>query len=199
LSIEFDTKIVKVWEQKESFLKLNFANETPVLVNNSNKYVIYDSYLITEYLEKFNETSNFLFYGSNEFEIKKIIMWFDKKFYNEVSKIILDYKLYSIYTNKRITNVLFLDTLGKLRFHLGYIEMLLKDSTFILSDIFTMADVTVAAHLSVIDYLGEIDWNKHKRIKEWYCLMKAKKSFNTFFTDKIGNMSPPPHYYKVDF
>ena len=56
-----------------------------------------------------------------------------------------------------------------------------------------------AAHLSVADYLGGIDWRGHKQTTDWYSVMKSRPSFRPFLTERMEVISPPAHYDKVDF
>ena len=61
------------------------------------------------------------------------------------------------------------------------------------------ADLTVAAHLSVLDYLGELHWEKLPDIKVWYAKIKSRQSFKSLLQDKIGGIMPSDGYANVDF
>ena len=94
----YKLKEVKFWKRNVELLKLNPLNEIPVLIDQENDAVIIDSFVIAEYLDaKYNKESNSLlklsFLSQDEVqkaEIRRLEMWFDKKFYNEVSKYILE-------------------------------------------------------------------------------------------------------------
>jgi len=57
----------------------------------------------------------------------------------------------------------------------------------------------VAAHLSVIDYLGALDWRGHKQTKDWYAVMKSRPCFRPLLGERMEVIVPPSHYDKVDF
>ena len=60
-------------------------------------------------------------------------------------------------------------------------------------------DLTAAAHLSVADYLGGLDWRGHKQTMDWYAVMKSRPSFRAFLGERMEVIAPPAHYDKVDF
>ena len=63
----------------------------------------------------------------------------------------------------------------------------------------SLADFTAAAHLSVIDYLGALDWRGHKQTKDWYAVMKSRPCFRPLLGERMEVIVPPAHYDKVDF
>ena len=63
----------------------------------------------------------------------------------------------------------------------------------------SLADLTAAAHLSVADYLGDVDWDKWEEAKTWYMRVKSRPCFRTLLKDRIGGLAPPPYYDKLDF
>jgi glutathione S-transferase len=63
----------------------------------------------------------------------------------------------------------------------------------------SLADLTAAAHISVADYLGGIDWRGHEQTKRWYSALKSRPSFRPLLGERMEVISPPQHYDKVDF
>ena len=62
-----------------------------------------------------------------------------------------------------------------------------------------MADVAAAAHISVADYLGGIDWDGHDSTRQWYSALKSRPTFRPMLGEKMEGLPPPPHYDKLDF
>jgi glutathione S-transferase len=56
-----------------------------------------------------------------------------------------------------------------------------------------------AASFSILDYLGDIDWNQYEDVKEWYALMKSRPSFRSLLADRISGLKPPAYYENPDF
>jgi glutathione S-transferase len=84
-------------------------------------------------------------------------------------------------------------------YHLDYIAYLLKDRNWLAGDYLTLADITAAAQLSCLDYLGDVAWENHAAAKEWYALIKSRPAFRTILEDRITGFRPPTHYTNPDF
>ena len=46
-------------------------------------------------------------------------------------------------------------------------------------------DLAAAAHLSVLDFLGDVDWGRHPEAKNWYAKMKSRPSFRELLDDQV--------------
>jgi len=63
----------------------------------------------------------------------------------------------------------------------------------------TLGDLAVAAHLSALDYFGEIAWHEHPATAEWYLRMKSRPSFRTLLGDRVPGQPPISTYAELDF
>ena len=66
-------------------------------------------------------------------------------------------------------------------------------------DQLTLADLNCAAQLSVIDYLGDLNWADHPGAKSWYVRLKSRPSFRPLLADYFPGLPPAPHYTNIDF
>lgn len=207
--VSYKMQEVKFWKRDEFLLKLNPASEVPILLNRKDDTIFVDSFIISEYLITiYNKEADLLttsYLSDNEVEkaeIRRIEMWFDKKFYNEVSKYILEEKVYNTLSSIEPIeiNVKRLKAGQKnLDGHIKYIEFLLEKRDYLAGGFFSLADITAATHLSSLDYLGEINWSKYPRAKEWYVAIKSKLAFRNILEDKIVGFTPSKHYSALDF
>ena len=206
--IDYQLTDVKYWLRDKDFVKLNQASETPVLKNMQTQEVICDSLLICDYIDereiKEDELGYFNFLGNGlpeKYEIQRLHMWFDKKFYNEVSKgfieeIFLNYVKGNKSTDMNRINVV----LHNLEKHILYIEYLLSKRKWLACESFTIADMAASAQLSILDYMGYIDWNKYRKLKDWYIVIKSKQGFKKILYDtKIIGFKPSAYYTELDF
>ena len=83
--------------------------------------------------------------------------------------------------------------------HLDYIDWLLDHRRWLGGPVLSLADLAAAAHLSVADYLGGIDWRGHEQTKQWYSGLKSRPSFRPMLSELMEVIGPPAHYDKVDF
>ena len=77
-----------------------------------------------------------------------------------------------------------------------YIKTHHIDGVFYSRDI---ADLAAAAHLSAVDYIGDVPWKDHEGAKNWYSRVKSRPSFRTLLEDNIPGAPPPKHYRNLDF
>ncbi len=210
-NIDFSLVAENYWERKDELAKLNPAMQVPILVikndNNDNdeaeEIVIPDNYAITEYIEEklFDETRVLLGTDPKEkAKIRRLISWFDHKFYNEVSRYIINEKVIRYYTGvgQPLSDAI-RAAKANLIPHLEYIAFLTKDTKWLAGDNLSLADITAAAHLSVLDYLNEINWDNYQEVKDWYALIKSRPSFRGLLGDRMPGFHPPKCYANLDF
>ena len=63
----------------------------------------------------------------------------------------------------------------------------------------TLADFTAAAHLSCLDYINDVDWQRSALVHEWYAKLKSRPAFRTLLADQLPGFPPPAHYTDLDF
>jgi glutathione S-transferase len=62
----------------------------------------------------------------------------------------------------------------------------------------TLGDLAVGAHISALDYFGEIPWADHPAAAEWYVKMKSRPSFRSLLADRVPGQPPVAHYAELD-
>jgi glutathione S-transferase len=62
----------------------------------------------------------------------------------------------------------------------------------------TLGDLAVAAHLSAIDYFGEVPWTDFPAATEWYMRIKSRPSFRTLLSDRVPGQPPVSRYADLD-
>lgn len=190
----------EIWQRRQEFFALNPAGDVPVLVHD--KHVpICGSYAIAEYLEEtFPEVQFFGASAAERAEVRRLVEWFDGKFNREVTELIVFEKVmkrlmgYGEPSSEAIRA-------GKrnLLVHLDYIDFLLAKRNWLAGEYLTLADITAAAHLSCLDYLGDMVWEHKPSVREWYALIKSRPSFRDLLEDRIQGFKPPSHYADPDF
>jgi glutathione S-transferase len=63
----------------------------------------------------------------------------------------------------------------------------------------SFADLAAAAHLSVVDYLGDVPWSEDEVAKNWYARVKSRPSFRSLLTDSLPGLAPSASYADLDF
>ncbi|MEE8332715.1 MAG: glutathione S-transferase family protein [Alphaproteobacteria bacterium] len=198
--LDFELKIEDLWQRSEEFIALNPAGEVPVLVEEDGA-VIADSGAICEYLEEIAPDPPLLpGAASNRAEVRRLVAWFDGKFSTEVSDNLVGEKIL-----KRILKRGGPDGRAiragheNIHYHLDYIGWLTERRTWLAGPDLSLADIAAAAHISAVDYLGDVPWNEHQPAKDWYARIKSRPSFRPILADHIPGEPPPQHYADLDF
>jgi len=198
--LDADLKVEKVWERREEFLALNPAGAVPVLVEDDGS-VLAESGAIVEFLDETHAEPPLLGRSpAMRAETRRLTAWFDLKFYTEVTANLVDEKIM-----KRFLGLGEPDS-GAIRagnknihYHLDYIGYLTERRRWIAGDELSLADLAAAAHLSCVDYLGDVPWDDHPPAKDWYARIKSRPSFRSLLGDHIPGAPPPKHYADLDF
>jgi glutathione S-transferase len=189
------------WERRDEFMDLNPAGETPVLVETELGLTLIGSQSIVEYFDETVDKSPMLHgNAAARAEIRRLTAWFDEKLFREVVEPLMNERM-----RKRLVSRESPDT-GVLRQamkvangHLDYLDYLLDHRRWVAGAGLSLADFAAAAQLSVIDYLGAVDWRGHKQTKDWYAVMKSRPAFRPLLGERMEVIVPPAHYDKVDF
>lgn len=83
--------------------------------------------------------------------------------------------------------------------HLAYFSWLFATRRWAAGEGMTLADFALAAHISVLDYMGDIDWEKAGDIKDWYARIKSRPAFRDLLADRIVGMPAAASYADLDF
>lgn len=195
----FILKEEEPWNISPEVMNINPSGELPVLVFDGN--VVSGNYAITEYLEESNPQYKLMPEDLKEkAEVRRIMEWFDVKFYNEVYKYIVTEKIIKRFHLKQAPNSKILKAgLNNLKFHMEYVEYLADKNNYIAGKELSLADLTVAAHLSIIDYLGDIPWDEYKNARLWYAKIKSRPSFKDILKSNIKGITPSANYANLDF
>lgn len=199
---KIDIKLIvePIWERRNKFLSINPEGTVPVLVTNDN-IAISGASVIIEWLEDIS-SFNTLIGTEVKFraESRRIMSWFTNKFSSEVEASIVFEKIMKVFIGKGNPDANILRIGRKnLITHLKYIDWLSKNRDWLAGNSYSIADISAAANLSILDYLGEIKWRDYSYTKEWYARVKSRPSFRSILLDKIPGMLPPKYYSDLDF
>jgi len=194
---------VRYWERPKAFAELNPSGMTPVLVEAAGeaRLVLCESRAILDWLEEAHPEPALLGRDAAErAEARRLIQWFDRKFEYEAGGFLLHEKM-----EKRLLGLgapeLANLRRGRegLRSHLGYVEGLLQAREWLAGRRLSLADFAAAAHLSVIDYFGDVPWADYPAAKTWYMKLKSRPAFRPLLNDRWPGLAPARHYDDLDF
>ena len=199
---KIDTKLIvePIWERRDSFLALNPEGQVPVLLTDQN-ISLSGASVIIEWLEDISSENSLIGNDINfRAEARRIMLWFNNKFSLEVESSIVYEKIMKVFMGKGNpdTNILRVGRKNLIT-HMQYINWLSKNRDWLAGNSYSIADISAAANLSILDYLGEINWREYSFAKEWYARVKSRPSFRSVLLDKIPGLLPPKYYSDLDF
>ncbi len=188
------------WARRADFLHLNPLGDLPVLIEPDGS-VLCNHIAISEYINETASLPNLM--GETpkgRAEIRRIANWFDSSFYMDVFKPLVGERVYKALKSGTAPNSMMIRA-GRenLKRYLGYVDWLAARRSYLGGRSLSVADLTVAAHLSVLDYLGEIAWENYPDAKLWYAKIKSRPSFSSLLNDKLAGIMPSSTYSNLDF
>ena len=198
----------RVWDRREEFLMLNPAGTTPVLVEEGVPPVP-GAAIIAEYLDETRpETATQPRLLPREIggriEVRRLMSWFNDKFFEEVSGALVRERVYKRHIpSGQGGGPPDTDTMraarSNIRYHLAYIGWLVRTRDWLAGASLTYADLAAAAHLSAVDYLGDVPWDEDETAKAWYARIKSRPAFRTLLGETLPGLPPSPSYANLDF
>ena len=199
------------WEWRKGFLAKNPAGEMPVL-EYDNGLTLCGAYSISEFIgeEPVPSASVMgpkpppLFPGNREdrAEVRRLVDWFHGKFDREVSRELLNEKVYQTMQpsgGAAPDPAILRAVRANLRYHLAYTGYLADARRWLAGDDLSFADFAAAAHISIVDYLGEMPWHEYPAVKAWYQKIKSRPSFRPLLNEWLAGVPASAHYVDLDF
>jgi glutathione S-transferase len=200
LGIEYQVELESYWLRRPEFSNLNVACEVPVLLPDNADPVIGDL-AICEFLDEVKPDRTLLGPSLEQrSETRRLLQWFDQKFSREVTENIAGEKLIKRLMRSGDTYAPAIRAgIANIHYHLDYIGFLCERRNWLGGQDFSLADIAAAAHISLIDYLGDVPWNDHEDARTWYMRVKSRPSFRPLLAETMAGVSPSEHYALLDF
>lgn len=197
--VEVELVEERFWEKSAEFLRRNPAGKVPVLFRDG-RYMS-ESQAICEFLDELVAEPPLMPRDrEGRYEVRRLCAWFDDKFHHEVTSKLLYERV-----NKKLTRQGHPDSANvksgaqRIKYHLDYLAWLLDQRRWLAGNEMTLADFAAAAHLSCLDYISDVDWNRQAVVRDWYAKIKSRPSFRSILADQVPGFPPAPHYANLDF
>ena len=193
------------WAPSPDLFKFNAAGTLPVLVEEDGSAVS-GVEALGEYLEETRNGSTSLIQGNakERAEVRRLVGWFDTKFYAEVAEPVLTEKVIRRFMpsnlgggSPEMTRVR--KGLDLLKAHLDYVGRLADGRNWLAGDNLSLADLAGAAHFSALDYIGDVPWADFPSAKAWFQRLKSRPSYRPLLTDSVRGLPASASYTDLDF
>jgi glutathione S-transferase len=132
--------------------------------------------------------------------VRRLVAWFDDKFNSEVTTKLMGERMF-----RKVMGTGYPDSTNvkagakAIKYHIDYMAWLLDQRRWLAGDQMSLADFAAAAHLSCLDYISDVDWNRSEAVKDWYAKIKSRPAFRSILADQVPGFPQPDHYADLDF
>jgi glutathione S-transferase len=201
--LAFTETPVRPWEEGCPVADLNPSGMPPVLKVGENglNLTLCEPAAILGWLED-RSTAAFLLSAdpAERAETRRLVGWFDRRFTDEVNAVLLHERMEKPLLRLGPPEARALRAgRDSLRAHLAMLEQILAARDALSGRRMGQADIVAAAHLSVLDYFGEVSWAAFPGVKTWYMKLKSRPSFRPLLTDRFPGVAASAWYADLDF
>ncbi|MEM5516158.1 glutathione S-transferase family protein [Henriciella sp. AS95] len=194
--------IAAPWSLPDELIEMAPGAIAPALVDTSAevKVTAIGTHAICEYLETAHANPRLLPFVANECaEARRLWRWSEDSF-AEVNATLLTERVNQWVRRSSETNTASLRTgVHALKSKMTFLNGLAETRAYMAGRALTMADLSIAAHLSAYDYFGDVPWDLTPDLKAWYSKIKSRPSFRPLLGDKVDGTRPAKHYADLDF
>ena len=201
--IEFTDTVVRPWEDGCPVAALNPSGMPPVFQTSEagRALTLCEPAAILGWLEDRSKEPFLMPTDAAErAETRRLVGWFDRRFNDEVDAVLLHERMEKPLLRLGPPEARALRA-GReaLKTHLLMLEGLLAARDALAGRRLTRADMVAAAHLSVLDYFGEVAWAAYPAVKTWYMKLKSRPCFRPLLADRFPGVQPSAWYHDLDF
>ncbi len=200
--IEVNLEEASPYKASKNLIDIDPNASVPLLLADKNSPII-GALAIVQHIEENHKQKNNSLFPKNvndRAEMWRLYEWVMFKFNDEVSRYILEEKIGKREQKMGAPDPKVLRAAKVNLFeHEKYFAYLFETRNWLAGKNLTLADFALAAHLSCLDYLGEIDWSKAGETKNWYARVKSRPAFRSLLSDRIVGMPAAKNYTDLDF
>jgi glutathione S-transferase len=201
--IGLDLEDIKPWRRDANFLELNPAATVPVLIDEGQPNAVGILATIHAIEDRYSPAAVaglFPAQPKDRAEMWRLCEWVLMKLNDEVTRYVIEEKIVKrdlpgATPDPGVLRV----AKANLTEHMLYFNWLFATRQWIAGDVMTLADFALAAHLSALDYLGDVNWETAVEVRHWYARIKSRPAFRTLLNDRVAGMPPSAGYADLDF
>ena len=201
--VPLDMEEIKPWLRDAHLLEINPAATLPILIGEGDQPIvgILAAIHTVEDLYTPSVVTGLIPPDPGlRAEMWRLIEWVIVKLNDEVTRYVLEEKIVKRDQKGATPDPAVLRVARtNLTEHMLYFNWLFATRAWLAGDDLTLADFALAAHLSTLDYLGDIDWGKAGETRDWYSRIKSRPAFRTLLNDRVLVLPPQKGYADLDF
>jgi glutathione S-transferase len=201
--VALELEDVKPWARDPGFLEINPAATVPVLMLDDQPPVVGVLAAIAAIESGFSPSAvaGLIPPGpAQRAETWRLLEWVLVKLNDEVTRYVIEEKIVKRDRRSGAPDPSVLRVAkANLVEHMLYFNWLFATRQWLAGDSMTLADFALAAHLSSLDYLGDVAWDTSGETRDWYARIKSRPAFRTLLGDRVAGMPAAKGYADLDF
>lgn len=201
--IAADLDDIKPWARDAHLLELNPAGTVPILIDEGQPNAVGVLAVIHAIEDRYSPAAIpglFPPDPKDRTEMWRLCEWVLMKLNDEVTRYVVEEKILKRDRPGATPDPSVLRVAkANLTEHLLYFNWLFATRHWVAGEVMTLADFALAAHLSSLDYLGDVAWETAPEVRQWYARIKSRPAFRTLLNDRVGGMPPHAGYADLDF
>ncbi len=198
-----DMEQVSPWKREAGFTAISPAATLPVIIEENAPPVVGPLAAIHFVEQKYAPASIAGLIPDDmvlQAEMWRLLEWVLFKLNDEVTRYVLEEKLGRSERGDGAPQAAALRAAkANLTEHILYFDWVLGSRTWTAGEEMSLADFALAAHLSSLDYLGDMDWSRVGETRDFYARMKSRPSFRPLLSDRLVSIPPSASYADLDF
>ena len=201
--VSLEMEQVSPWKREDSFMSVSPAGTLPVMMEDGSVPIV-GALATIHYVERQFAPNNVAGLVPAEpalqAEMWRLLEWILFKLNDEVTRYVLEEKIgkRERKSGSPETSVLRAAKVN-LGEHLLYFDWILGARTWTAGSEMSLSDFALAAHLSTLDYLGDMDWPSTGPTRDFYARMKSRPAFRPLLADRLSALPASAHYADLDF
>lgn len=190
------------WAQPDELASMAPGARAPVMVDTSGeeKVSAVGTHAICEYLEETIPAPRLLPFVAQERAEARRLWRYSEDSFADVNATLLTERVNQWVRRVREPDSGALRTgVHALKSRMTFLNGLAESRPYMAGRMLTLADLSIAAHLSAYDYFGDVPWDMTPDLKAWYSRIKSRPSFRPLLADKVDGTRPARHYADLDF
>ena len=200
--VEVVLEDIKPWTRDPKILELNPAATVPILIEDGVPPIVGTLAVIHAIEDRYapnNVAGLFPADSAERSEMWRLLEWVLLKLNDEVTRYILEEKIVKREQRGTPEPQVLRVAKANLAEHLLYFNWLFATRQWLAGSSMTLADFALAAHLSSLDYLGDVAWDASAETRQWYARIKSRPAFRTLLQDRVAGMPAAAGYADLDF
>jgi glutathione S-transferase len=201
--VPLDLEEVKPWLREPRILEINPAASGPILIEEGEPPIVGALAIIHVIEERYAPSAVAGLLPTkprDRAEMWRLLDWVLIKLNDEVTRYVFEEKVVKRDKKGATPDPAVLRVAkANLTEHLLYFNWLFATRHWIAGDVMTLADFALAAHLSTLDYSGDVAWETSVETRQWYARIKSRPAFRTLLNDRLAGLPVAPGYADLDF